>query len=88
LEELRAKVQSKIELEVENPQKAVAILEAQGLSPALLATGVIQLVGSKKEIPILSRLLGENSIDVYGIKELELTLEEYFVNSIGGHRHD
>lgn len=95
IEELEMKVlyekcQTSIEIKVNEPEKTTAILEERlGLTEyEVLTEGILNVRGSQTLIPQISKVLNEQNIKVYAIKEIEGSLEDYFIQLIGGIAHD
>jgi len=66
-------------IEVDNPKKAVNYL-----SCFVINNNFIKFKSSKEDIPELLKTLILENIKIYSLKEVELTLEEAFLNKVGG----
>jgi len=90
MEDLQEKCQTYIELNVDHAEKAVAILEETlALTEyEVLPNQVIHVYGNKELIPRISKVLNENEIAIYSINEKEVTLEDYFIQLVGGNKND
>ena len=90
MEKLRDKCRQYIEVKVNNSEKAVAILEQKlGLTKyEVLQGNVIHIYGSGNFVPKISKELNLADIEVYAMTEMGQTLEDYFVELVGGARHD
>ena len=85
MNQLQEKCQTHIQLQVDKGKKAVAVLEQQ-LSIhhyEVLPDQVLKIYGEKQLIPHISRVLNQNGIQVYGLKEVGVSLEEYFTGLVG-----
>lgn len=86
MKELQEKCKKYIEVTVDNSEKTVAVLEEK-LSIKhyeVLPNHVIHVYEDKKLIPEISKVLNQNDIAIYSLLEKGLTLEEYFIQLIGG----
>ena len=90
MDKLRQKCQRYIEVKVNNSEKAVVILEQKlGLIEYEVLQGhVIHVQGSEDLIPKVSRALNDANIDVYAITEIGQSLEDYFIDLVGGIQYD
>lgn len=90
MEDLHEKCQTYIELKVDHAEKAVATLEETlALTEfEVLPNQVIHVFGNKELIPRISRVLNDNEIALYSINEKNVTLEDYFIQLIGGNQFD
>ena len=86
MKDLRKKCQSIIEVKVNHSEKAIAVLEGKlGISDVgVLPEHTIQIQGKKELIPQISKILNENAIEIYSLREVAVSLEAYFIQLIGG----
>ena len=88
--ELRQKCQRYIEVKVDNSEKAVAVLE-QKLDVTdyeVLEGHVIHIHGREDFIPKVSKVLNDADIKIYAVTEIGQSLEDYFIDLVGGMPHD
>lgn len=88
--ELRQKCQLYIEVKIDNSEKAIAVLEQKlGITDyEVLQDHVIHIHGSEDFIPKISKVFNDADIEVYSITEIGQSLEDYFIDLVGGVQHD
>lgn len=72
-------------LEISNSQKVKGILEDKY---EILDNNHIKIYANKAEIPIITKKLENNKINIYTITKEEITLEDAFLKKIGGNNID
>lgn len=89
-ETLHDKATSSLTLEVDDIKKACVVLESGLQISNYKVTGKNSIVikGYNGEIYRIPELLVKNSIKINKFYQKEMTLEEYFVEVIGGNKHD
>lgn len=87
--ELQKKCQGHIELNVNQPEKALALLEKtlNITNYQLLPDKSIQIFEKPKWIPLIIKTLNVDDIQILSIVEKSQNLEDYFINLIGGEKH-
>ncbi len=87
--ELQEKCQKYIEITVDNSEKAVAILEEKLALKhyEVLPDHMIHVYEDKKMIPQISKTLNQHEIAIHSLIERGMTLEDYFIQLIGGNGH-
>ena len=88
--ELRDRCRKYIEVKVDNSEKAVAVLEKElGVSNYEVELNhLIRIHEDKNIIPKISKVLNDAGINIYAMVEIEHSLEDYFIELVGGNRHD
>ncbi len=86
-EELNKKMQQKIELKVKEAKDFIAFLEEKQFNYEILDKNTICIYG-KISIPKILHDLSEINLTVEDIHETEESLENYYMNLIGGAHHD
>lgn len=88
--ELQAKCQRHIELKTTQSEKALAILEEKLsiTSYQLLPDKTILIFKPQKWIPMIISVLNDSGLQILSIAEKNQTLEDYFLELIGGNNHD
>lgn len=88
-EELALKSRAYIELRTEQPRRAVAILERDlGFTQFLVdAHGQIRLFEGFDQLGAISQKLVQENVGLLGMEQRHDSLEDYFLNLIGGGRH-
>lgn len=89
-EELKEKCKNYLSIKVDNTGKAVALIEKEfGCSKyEVLNDNEIRLYEKINEPEILSKIIVNNGIMLYSICQIGSKLEDYFINLIGGYKHD
>ncbi|MBP1043544.1 ABC transporter ATP-binding protein [Vagococcus sp. BWB3-3] len=88
--ELQAKCQGHIELKTTRPEETLAILEEKlNISHyQLLPDKTIHIFKAQKWIPIIIKALNDDQLQILSIAEKSQTLEDYFLEMIGGAQND
>ena len=84
-EELLAKCSERIELKIDNPQKACTVLENMGIQEfKVVDTETIQIFERLTESGEISIELAKNDVKIIGIAVKNEALEDYYLNLTGG----
>lgn len=86
-EELMKKMEQKIELRVKESKDFITYLEENNISYEIVDNHTIYIYG-KIKLPKLMNELSKRNLVVEDIHEKEASLENYFMNLIGGGKHD
>lgn len=86
---LEEKLKSCLSVKVDSPEKASAVIESQlGCSKYEVLNGnEIRLYEDIDKPEVVAKALIENGVALYALNQIGLTLENYFVNLIGGNQH-
>lgn len=89
MKELQEKCQKYIEIIVDNSEKAVAILEEKLslMQYEVLPDHMIHVYENKALIPEISKVLNQHEVAIHSLIERGMTLEDYFIQLIGGNGH-
>lgn len=71
-------------MEIDNPKKAIKLLKRE----SNVENNLITFTSTKEEIPEIISLLVTNNIKIYNVHEKEVSLEEAFLNKVGGNKID
>jgi len=87
-EEIRSRCRDCLELWVDDAAKAMTVLEGASFGEAEVLPGnKIRLYGSLDQPQEVSRALIENGVGLLGLTQRGNTLEDYFLELVGGHPH-
>jgi ABC-2 type transport system ATP-binding protein len=89
-EDLKEKCKNYLSVKVDNTAKATALIEKEfGCSKyEVLNDNEIRLYEKIDAPEILSKIIVNNGIMLYSICQIGSKLEDYFINLIGGYKHD
>ena len=87
-EEIRSRCRDCLELWVDDAAKAMTVLEGASFGEAEVLPGnKIRLYGSLDQPQEVSRALIENGVGLLSLTQRGNTLEDYFLELVGGHPH-
>ena len=87
-EEIRSRCRDCLEIRVDDAAKAVTALEKLEVRDLeVLTDGVIRLYSHLDKPQVISRALAEAEVALFGLNQRGSSLEDYFLNLVGGKHH-